>query len=146
MSLIKLNQRFPFFDRVFPEMIDINQFFNDDLFNENLMPALNVKENDSNFEIELAAPGFSKKDFEVTITENVLNIKAENKKTLKEKEEKYSRQEFFYNSFKRTLALPKSIDFSKKINAKYENGVLRVHLEKLEALNNEERKKVIEIV
>jgi len=146
MSLIKFNPRIPLFDRMFPEVLDTNQLFNEELRKENWMPALNVKENENNFEIEVAAPGFSKKDFKVTVTDDVLEITAENKKTKKQKEEQYSRQEFFYNSFKRILTLPKSIDFSKKINAKYDNGVLRIHLEKLEALKNEEHKKVIEIV
>ena len=146
MSLIKFSQRIPLFDRMFPEMLDTNQFFNEDLLKENWIPALNVKENKNNFEIEVAAPGFSKKDFEVTVTDDILEITAENKKIKKEKEEKYKLQEFFYNSFKRILTLPKSIDFSKKINAKYDNGVLRIHLEKLKALKNEEHKKVIEIV
>ncbi|WP_299525037.1 Hsp20/alpha crystallin family protein [uncultured Lutibacter sp.] len=61
-------------------------------------------------------------------------------------EEDYSRKEFFYNSFKRSFTLPKSIDFSKEINAKYDNGVLRIYLGKLVIFKNEEHKKVIEIV
>ena len=146
MSLIKFNRRFPLFDQMMPEILDTDKFFNEDLLlRDRWMPAINVKENKNDFEIEVAAPGFSKKDFEVTITDEVLTISAENKKTMDEKEEEYSRHEFYYNSFNRSFTLPKSIDFSKKIKAKYDNGVLRVHLEKLEVLKSDEHKKVIEI-
>lgn len=147
MSLIKLNRRFPLFDQMFPDILDTDRLLNEDLIlKDNWIPAINVKENKENFEIEVAAPGFSKKNFEVTITDDVLTISAENKKMKDETEEEYSRKEFYYNSFKRSFTLPKSIDFSKKIKAKYDNGVLRVHLEKLEILKSDEHKKIIEIV
>ena len=146
MSLIKFNRRFPLFDQMFPEILDTDRLFNEDLIKDNWMPAINVKENTNDFEIEVAAPGFSKKDFEVTITDDILTISAENKRTEEEKEETYSRQEFYYNYFKRSFTIPKVIDFSKKIKAKYNNGVLKVHLDKLEVLKSDEHKKVIEIV
>jgi len=147
MSLIKFNRRFPLFDQMFPDILDTDRLLNENLIlKDNWIPAINVKENKEDFEIEVAAPGFSKKDFEVAITDDILTISAENKKIKDEEEDDYSRKEFHYNSFKRSFTLPKSIDFSKKIDAKYENGVLRVHLEKLEILKSEEHKKVIEIV
>lgn len=146
MSLIKFNRRFPMFDAMFPEILDTDRLFNEDLvLKDNWVPAINVKENKNDFEIEVAAPGFSKKDFELTITDEILTISAENKNLKEEKEKDYSRKEFYYNSFKRSFTLPKVIDFKKKINAKYENGVLKIHLEKLDVLKNEEHKKVIEI-
>ncbi len=147
MSLIKFNRRFPLFDQMFPEILDTDKWLNEDLIlKDNWIPAINIKENESDFEIEVAAPGFSKKNFEVTITDDILTISAENKRSEEEKGESYSRQEFFYNSFKRSFTLPKVIDFSKKIKAKYNNGVLIVHLDKLEVLKNDEHKRVIEIV
>lgn len=147
MSLIKFNRRFPLFDQMFPDILDTDRLLNEDLIlNDNWIPAINVKENKEDFEIEVAAPGFSKKDFEVSITDEILTISAENKNIKEEEEDEYSRKEFHYNSFKRSFTLPKSIDFSKKINAKYDNGVLKVHLEKLEILKSEEHKKLIEIV
>ncbi len=147
MSLIKFNRRFPLFDQMFPETMDTDRWFNEELIlKNNWIPAINVKENENDFEIEVAAPGFSKKDFEVTITDDILTISAENKRSEEEKGESYSRQEFYYNSFKRSFTLPKVIDFSKKIKAKYNNGVLKVHLDKLEVLKNDEHKRVIEIV
>lgn len=147
MSLIKFNRRFPSFSQLFPEILDTDKLFNENLIlKDNWVPAINVKENENDFEIEVAAPGFSKKDFEVTITDDILTISADNKRTEEEKEETYSRQEFYYNSFKRSFTLPSVIDFNKKIKAKFKDGVLRVHLEKLEVLKNDEHKKIIEIV
>jgi len=135
------------FDQMFPEILDTGSIFNEDLMlKDNWIPAINIKENKKDFEIEVAAPGFSKKDFEITLTDTILNISAQNKNIKEEKEEEYSRKEFYYNSFKRSLTLPKVIDFTKKINAKYDNGVLVIHLEKQDVLKNEERKKVIDIV
>ena len=146
MSLIKFNRRFPLFDQMFPDILDTDRLLNEDLIvKDNWIPAINVKENKNDFEIEVAAPGFSKKDFEVTITDDIINISAVNKKIKEEDEKEFSRKEFYYNSFKRSFTLPKSIDFKKKINAKYNNGVLIIHLEKLENEVNKEHKKVIEI-
>ena len=146
MSLIKFNRRFPMFDQMFPEILDTGSIFNEDLMlKDNWIPAINIKENKKDFEIEVAAPGFSKKDFEITLTDTILNISAQNKNIKEEKEEEYSRKEFYYNSFKRSLTLPKVIDFTKKINAKYDNGVLVIHLENHDVIKKEYRKKVSEI-
>jgi HSP20 family protein len=132
---------------MFPEISDISEnMLTKDLFlGEGSMPAINVKEHDKAFEIEVAAPGFTKKDFEVSISDDVLTISAENRKEKELEEENYSRREFFYNSFNRTFTLPKSIDLKKKMKANYENGVLKIHLEKLETSKGLERKKMIEI-
>ena len=146
MSLIKFNRRFPLFDQMFPEILETNDLFKENLIlKDNWMPAINVKEDEKNFDIEVAAPGFSKKDFEVTINENVLTLSAENKKEIIEKEEEYSRREFYCNSFERSFTLPKILDLSKDIKAKYDDGVLKIHLAKLNVLKKDEQKKVIEI-
>jgi HSP20 family protein len=147
MPLVKFNRRLPIFDSMFPEISDISEnMLTKDLFlGEDWMPAINVREQDKAFEIEVAAPGFTKKDFEVSISDDVLTISAENKKEKELQEENYSRREFFYNSFNRTFTLPKSIDLKKKIKANYENGVLSIHLEKLVTSKGLERKKMIEI-
>ena len=147
MTLLSLNRRFPLLNTMFPDIMDTtDRLFNEDLFlKNNWMPAMNVKEHKNDFEIEVAAPGFSKKDFEVSIEDNILTISAENKKTKEEKDEDYSRREFYYNSFKRSFTLPKSIDLQKQIKANYNNGVLMIHLEKLESAKKIEHKKVIVI-
>ncbi|MDO9276125.1 MAG: Hsp20/alpha crystallin family protein [Lutibacter sp.] len=147
MSLVQFNRRLPILDRMFPEISDItDNMLTEDLFlRDTWMPAINVKEHNKDFEIEVAAPGFTKNDFEVSISDDVLTISAESKREKEEKEENYSRKEFSYNSFNRTFTLPKSVDLKKKIKANYDNGVLLIHLEKSDVSKIEEKRKMIEI-
>ncbi|MDP2068191.1 MAG: Hsp20/alpha crystallin family protein [Lutibacter sp.] len=147
MPLVQFNRRLPILERMFPEFSDITEnMMTEDLLNrENWMPSINVKEHKNDFEIEVVAPGFTKKDFEVSVSDDVLTISAESKQEKEEKEENYSRREFFHNSFTRTFTLPKSIDLKKNIKAKYDNGILSIHLEKMEATKSIEKKKMIEI-
>ncbi len=150
MSLIKFNNR----NKLFPSwnndslknFLSSDDFFNNDFFEEDsLMPAMNVKEHDDDFEIEFAAPGFSKKDFEVTIDDNIINVCGEKKVEVEEKEEDYTRKEFSYNSFKRSLSLPKSVNADQDVKATYKNGILKLHLLKKEEAK-EQLKKVIEVL
>lgn len=147
MPLVQFNRRLPILDRMFPEFSDITEnMMTEDLFQrENWMPSINVKEHKNDFQIEVAAPGFTKKDFEVSISDDVLTISAESKQEKEEKEENYSRREFYHNSFTRTFTLPKTVDLKKKIKANYDNGILSIHLEKMEAAKSIEKKKMIEI-
>lgn len=126
------------FDDVFK-----NDFFEDD----SLMPALNVKENKDNFEIELAIPGFDKKDFEVDIEKDILHISGEKELEQEEKEENYSCKEFSYKSFKRSMMLPASVDLKQDVKAVYKNGILKMKLlKKDEAIEKKHPKKVIEVI
>ena len=150
MSLIKFNNR----NRLFPSwnndslksFLSSDDFFNNDFFEQDsLMPAMNVKEHENDFEIEFAAPGFSKKDFEVTIKDNVLNVCGEKKLEKEEKEEDYTRKEFSYNSFKRSLSLPKTVNADQDVKATYKDGILKLNLHKKEEAK-EQPKKVIEVL
>ncbi|MDX1829013.1 MAG: Hsp20/alpha crystallin family protein [Lutibacter sp.] len=127
-----------------------SDFFNsDNLFNDRFWlkkidePALNIKEKNDAFEIELAAPGFSKKDFIVTIDDGCLNISAKKEETKEEADENYTRKEFSYNSFERSLELPESV-MDEKVKANYENGILKFRLAKKEEAKKH-KPKVIEI-
>lgn len=147
MSLIKFNDplRFPWNKSVFSNFLDAGDFFNDDFFGkDDLMPAMNIKEHNNDLEIELAAPGFTKKDFNITMDNNGLHIEAEKTKKVEEKEEDFLRKEFSYNSFKRSMRLPESIDVDKKVKATYEDGILKFKLLKKETAKTLP-KKVIEI-
>ncbi|MBK5209597.1 MAG: Hsp20/alpha crystallin family protein [Flavobacteriaceae bacterium] len=147
MPLVQFNRRLPVLDRMFPEISDItNNMMTEDLFlRDNWMPAINVKEHKKEFEIEVSAPGFTKDNFEVSILDDVLTISAERKDEKEEKDENYSRREFYHNSFTRTFTLPKNVDLNKKIKANYENGILAIHLDKMEISRIEDKKKMIEI-
>lgn len=143
MSLVKFNRRRrPFGSLVSQDFFDMDEFFDNRVWGRELLPdrfwnnkrsepALNIKETDDNFEIELAAPGFSKKDFEITIDDGCLNISAEKSTSEEEKEENYTRREFSYNAFERSLQLPDSVR-EEAIKAKYNDGILSFNLTKKE--------------
>lgn len=96
-------------------------------------PAINVKETDKSYVVELAAPGMRKEDFLVHINDDGdLTIKMENKKESKEEDKKahYLRREFSYSKFEQTLILPDDVD-KDKIAANVADGVLTVQLPKV---------------
>ena len=112
-----------------------------DLFNTDFMPkvsatapAINVKESNKAYTVELAAPGMRKEDFNVHINdEGNLIIKMESKQEKKDedKDTRYLRREFSYSKFEQTLILPDDVE-KDQISAKVEHGVLTVELPKHE--------------
>ena len=118
----------------FPSIFD--DFFGDDWMRypagnrkETSMPAVNVKENEKAFTVELAAPGLSKKDFNVEVDNDLLTISTEREESTEDVGDNYTRKEFSYTSFKRSFHLPETVE-SEKIEAKYEDGVLRLMIPK----------------
>ncbi len=125
----------PWDNTMLKNFLSTDDFFDDDFFeDDSLMPAMNVKETKDKLKVELAAPGFSKKDFEVTLDEDILHISAEKKKEEKEEDNDtgYSRREFIYNSFKRSLKLPIAISQDEELKATYKDGILKISLNKVE--------------
>ena len=113
-----------------------NDFFDTDFMPKAnaTAPAINVKENDRAYIVELAAPGLNKEYFEVHINdEGNLTIKMENKSEQKEEDKnaRYLRHEFSYSKYEQTLILPDDVD-KERISAKVEHGVLTVDLPKVE--------------
>jgi HSP20 family protein len=146
MSLIKQNQNklFPSTNNGLKTFFNTDDFFNTNFFKEDaLLPAMNVKEHDDGFDIEFAAPGFLKEDFEVTIDDNVLNVCGEKEEESEESEDNYTRKEFSYNSFKRSLKLPSAVNTDQNVKATYKNGILKLNLKKVAA--KEVAKKVIKV-
>lgn len=110
------------------------RFFNDDYFSrfaETALPAVNVKETKTAFKLEVSAPGFDKKDFNVSVDKNILTISAAKEFSTEEKDddEKILRQEFSSSTFSRSFTLPEHVD-TEKIEAKEKNGVLTLKLPK----------------
>lgn len=135
MSLLKVNnRRFPWMMDGMANWFDTDAAFADDFFTRNNnLPAMNVKENPNSFEIELAVPGFDKKDIEVSLENDTLHVCAEKKnEEVEEKDEGYTRKEFSYNSFDRKLQLPSTVNQEKEVKATYNNGVLSLQLAKSE--------------
>ncbi|MGH2563460.1 MAG: Hsp20/alpha crystallin family protein, partial [Ginsengibacter sp.] len=107
-----------------------NQNFSD---TNTTVPAVNIKESAENYEVEVAAPGMTKKDFKVELDGNSLTISSERSTEKEEKDdERYSRKEFSYQSFQRTFTLQKDVMDIDKIQAKYENGLLHLLIPKKE--------------
>jgi HSP20 family protein len=95
------------------------------------VPSANITESEKDYLIELAAPGLTKKDFKVEMDNGILTISAEKKEEKKEGNGGYSRREYSFNSFSRSFTLPENCK-SEKIDAKYEDGVLKLVLPKKE--------------
>lgn len=137
MTLVKRNGNLL---RPFPMLFD--DFFNRDTFNwgntnfsdtNTTIPAVNIKETAENYEVEVAAPGMTKKDFKVELDGNTLTISSERTQQTEDKqEERFSRKEFSYQSFQRTFTLQKEVMDIDKIQAKYENGLLQLVIPKKE--------------
>lgn len=145
MSLVKF-RRSPFESLLTPDFWDFKtrNLFDDGFWSRRINEhALNVIEKPDEFQIELSAPGFNKKDFEVTIDNGCLNISAKKSKEIEEVDDDYTRKEFSYDSFEKSLQLPETI-VDEKIKAKYENGILRFSLAKKEEAKKH-KPKVIEI-
>jgi len=130
-SLAKLNERMPFaFDDFFKPW---NEWFdNGNLWGRTLnMPAVNITEHKDDFIVSLAVPGMKKDDFRIDVDGNMLTISSEKEESKEEKEKKYTRKEYNYSSFSRSFTLPEEIN-KEKIEAKYEDGVLKISLPRKE--------------
>ena len=117
----------------------IDSFFNNELpsvftsnFNTGMtLPKVNIKETSDAYVVEMAVPGLKKSDFHIDLDNQVLSIATEMKEENEQQEDNYTRREFGYSSFKRTFTLPDSVDDG-KIDAKYADGILSIHLPKRE--------------
>ena len=121
-----------------------SDFFRDDFFYPVIKkhnyftnsPAVNIMEDDDQFKIELAAPGLDKKDLHLNLKDDLLTISAEKKEEKKEEVEgKLTRQEFNFQSFCKSFTLPGTVDME-KIKAVHKNGVLTIHIPKMEENKN----------
>ena len=143
MSLIRSNKKsFPWMNGDLKPW-SLEDLFDDDFFKvKRSLPAMNVKEHEDDFEIEFAVPGFSKEDFQVSIEDDILYVSAEKSSEDFEDEDTFTRKEFSYSNFKRTLQLPKSVDVSEEIEGKYEDGILRLRLLKTKDFLKNKRKEI----
>jgi len=105
------------------------------------VPSANITESEKEYLIELAAPGLTKKDFKVEMDNGMLTISAEKEEETKEGNGKYSRKEYSYNSFSRSFTLPENCK-SDKIEAKYEDGILKLILPKKEITPMKSKKEI----
>ncbi len=139
MSLVKNN------NPIFPALM--NEIFQPDWFGglekvSSKLPPVNIKENETNFELQLCVPGGKKEDFKIEIENDELIVSSEAKDTHNDEGE-YTRREFAFNAFNRVFTLPNTVN-AEGIEANYKDGILSFVLpKKEEALPKP--KKVIEI-
>ena len=137
---------------LYPVLRDMNNWLDndfDDMLNTSWMPrmnvtapAINVKENDKAYEVELAAPGTTKNDFKVNVDKDgCLTIKMEHKDEKKDenKKEHYLRREFSYSNYEQALTLPDDVE-KDKIEAKVTDGVLHITLPRTGKAEKETKK------
>ena len=135
----------------------LTDFFNDFFDNRALeraeftTPAINVAENETEYHLEVAAPGACKDDFKVHLNRDgnlVIEMEKQDcecKGKEKEKKEcKYLRKEFSYSKFTQTLLLPDNAD-RENIDAQVVNGILKVRIPKIEKPKPEDEQRVIEV-
>jgi HSP20 family protein len=108
--------------------------FDDDFFpvlsnRTNSMPAVNIREDEKNYVLDLAVPGIEKKDLKIDMNEDVLTISSEIKNESEESKDGYKRKEFSYSAFCRSFYIPENVN-REKIEANYKDGVLSVSLPK----------------
>lgn len=147
MTLARLsNNWFPttpsFFDRFFEgDLMDWNR--NNFSSTNSTLPAVNVKENDNEFLIEVAAPGMTKNDFKIEYDNGRLSISSEHKDKKVEKDgEKVTRREFSYQSFQRSFTVAETAVDAEKIKANYREGILFITLPKRDEIKPKPAKEI----
>jgi HSP20 family protein len=121
-------------------------FFDDDFLpvlsrSTSSVPAVNVREDDKNYILEVAIPGIDKKDLKIDVNEDVLTISSENKSESEESKDGYKRKEFSYSAFSRSFYVPENVN-REKIEANYKDGILTVALPKQEEEKNKITRKI----
>jgi HSP20 family protein len=125
----------------------------DDLFDNDLfprwyrseervsIPAVNIKELEDEYQVEVAAPGLEKDNFKIEVDNNMLTISSEFKEDSEDKKENFTRREFSYSSFNRSFSLPEEVN-KDKIKANHKNGILTVHIPKVDEQKSKLRKMI----
>ncbi len=120
--------------------------FDDDFFpvlsnRASSMPAVNIREDEKNYALDLAIPGIDKKDLKIDMNEDVLTISSEMKNESEESKDGYKRKEFSYSTFCRNFYIPENVN-REKIEANYKDGILSVTLPKQEEEKNKITRKI----
>ena len=126
-----------------------NDFFDNDwMFKSNsTSPAINVVEEDDAYKVEVAAPGMTKDDFHVYLSDEdhlTIGVEKKDEKNEEDNNKKYLRREFSYSKFQQTMALPEDVD-RENISATVVDGVLKIDLHKKAIDAKQEEPRMIEI-
>lgn len=135
MSLMKMKKNRDLLPTLLSDFFDSDHLFNKlwlDRSAEWTLPAVNIRESATAFDLDFAAPGFNKEDFKIDLSDAVITISAEKQTETHDENDRFTRKEFAFNSFSRSFNLPQNIN-EDSINATYTDGILRVHVGKKEA-------------
>ncbi|NII26746.1 Hsp20/alpha crystallin family protein [Pseudoflavitalea sp. X16] len=130
MTLVKFNNRpvNSVFNSVFDDLLNQFPTWKDSTLHN---PPVNIHETKEAYHVEVSAPGLNKEDFQVKVEDGLLTISFEKKEETKKEEYKTVRREFAQRSFKRSFTVDDQVDVD-NIQAKYDQGVLKLHLPKKE--------------
>lgn len=139
MNLIRRTSN-PLFPSLLDEIFGYETPFSA-LSNRSNVPSVNISETDTNFELALAAPGKTRKDFNVELDDHVLTVSSESKNEVVTNTEQYKRREFRYDNFQRSFRLPETVDTA-HIKANYDNGILSINMPKRKEAIPEPKKQI----
>ncbi len=138
------NKNEDFAPTLFSDIFDNAKFYGKNWLEKEFgqsLPAVNIKETNKEFNLDLVAPGFQKGDFKINVADNVLTIGAEKEEEKNEENKKFTRKEFSYSSFSRSFNLPESAD-ADQIDAKYSDGILKLSVPKKVETSNLPKKEI----
>lgn len=127
-TLVKSNNT-PSLRSMMEDFWNNDRFFTIPFFNQELLPAINIRDTKDNYELEVAAPGFKKDDFNISTENGLLTISVETNEKKSEEKKNYTRKEFSNASFTRTFHLPDNVD-EDHIKANYNHGLLTIDIRK----------------
>lgn len=133
MSLVKYNSLVnDFVPTSFSNLID--RFFHENAARSggssySFVPRVDIYENDTAYQINVAVPGMKKDEFKIDLNDNYLTVSGERKFTKEKNEKHFYSVETQFGSFSRSFSLPENVDAT-KISARYENGILELEIPK----------------
>lgn len=138
MKLTKFNNLEPAYPATFSTLLD--RFFQDSIGQnvKQFTPAVDIAEDEKQYEIHVSVPGMKKSDFDLEILDGKLSISGERKMEEKREGKNFHSVETMYGSFKRTFFIPDDVN-SEGIAANYEDGLLKIVLPKTEKKVNKSK-------
>jgi HSP20 family protein len=143
MTLIKFNKPKSIFERNFDDLVSdfFGNSFDTPLMTsfDNKLGAVNIKENDKKYELEVSVPGLTKDDIDVEIKDNLIKISSTVEHSEDNTNEGYTRREFRKSSFSRSFTLPEDIN-TNDINGEVKDGILTININKQEVVEEKPKK------
>ena len=111
----------------------LERFFNDSLYDNTqdqvFIPEVDMLEDEKNYELHFAVPGFEKENFSLSVDDKILKVSGERKFKEEKSEKTFKSVQTSYGSFQRSFTLPDNVDHT-KIEAHYKNGILQIIIPK----------------